>query len=46
MVLDRLSPAEIVRREIVTGVPLVYWLNADSTVASRLELKEPAAQAG
>jgi 2,3-bisphosphoglycerate-dependent phosphoglycerate mutase len=46
MVLDRLSPAEIVKREIGTGVPLVYWLNADSTVASRLELKEPAAQAG
>ena len=46
MVLDRLSPAEIVKREIGTGVPLVYWLNADSTVASRLELREPAAQAG
>jgi 2,3-bisphosphoglycerate-dependent phosphoglycerate mutase len=46
MVLNRLSPAEIVKREIGTGVPLVYWLNADSTVASRLELKEPAAQAG
>jgi len=46
MVLDRLSGAEIVKREIGTGVPLVYWLNADSTVASRLELKEPAAQAG
>lgn len=46
MVLDCLSPAEIVKREIGTGVPLVYWLNADSTVASRLELKEPAAQAG
>jgi 2,3-bisphosphoglycerate-dependent phosphoglycerate mutase len=38
MVLDRLSPAEIVKREIGTGVPLIYRLNADSTVASRLEL--------
>src|ERR1700690_262559 len=33
MVLDRLSPAEIVKREIGTGVPLIYRLNADSTVA-------------
>ena len=39
MVLERLSPAEIVKREIGTGVPLIYWLNADSTVARRLELK-------
>jgi 2,3-bisphosphoglycerate-dependent phosphoglycerate mutase len=38
MVLDRLSPAEIVKREIGTGVPLIYWLSADSTVASKLEL--------
>jgi 2,3-bisphosphoglycerate-dependent phosphoglycerate mutase len=38
MVLDRLSPAEIVKREIGTGVPLIYRLNADSTVASRLDL--------
>jgi len=39
MVLERLSPAGIVKREIGTGVPLIYWLNADSTVARRLELK-------
>jgi 2,3-bisphosphoglycerate-dependent phosphoglycerate mutase len=38
MVLDRLSPAEIVKREIGTGVPLIYWLSADSRVASKLEL--------
>jgi 2,3-bisphosphoglycerate-dependent phosphoglycerate mutase len=38
MVLDCLSPAEIVKREIGTGVPLIYRLNADSTVASRLDL--------
>jgi 2,3-bisphosphoglycerate-dependent phosphoglycerate mutase len=39
MVLERLSPAEIVKREIGTGVPLIYWLNADSTVGRRLELR-------
>jgi 2,3-bisphosphoglycerate-dependent phosphoglycerate mutase len=38
MVLERLSPAEIVAREIATGVPLVYRLNADSTVAERKDL--------
>ena len=38
MVLDRLSPAGIVEREIGLGVPLIYRLNADSTVASRLDL--------
>jgi 2,3-bisphosphoglycerate-dependent phosphoglycerate mutase len=35
MVLDHLSPQEIVKRELATGVPLVYRLNADSTVAER-----------
>jgi 2,3-bisphosphoglycerate-dependent phosphoglycerate mutase len=38
MVLERLSPDEIVRRELATGVPLIYRLNADSTVASKLDL--------
>jgi 2,3-bisphosphoglycerate-dependent phosphoglycerate mutase len=38
MVLERLSPNEIVAREIATGVPLVYRLNADSTVAERKDL--------
>jgi 2,3-bisphosphoglycerate-dependent phosphoglycerate mutase len=38
MVLDRLSGEEIVKREFATGVPLVYRLNADSTVASKLDL--------
>ena len=33
MVLEHLSPQEIVAREIATGVPLIYRLNADSTVA-------------
>jgi 2,3-bisphosphoglycerate-dependent phosphoglycerate mutase len=38
MVLDRLSPQDILKREIATGVPLIYRLNADSTVASKLEM--------
>jgi 2,3-bisphosphoglycerate-dependent phosphoglycerate mutase len=38
MVLERLSPQEIVAREIATGVPLIYRLNADSTVAEKREL--------
>ena len=38
MVLDRLGPAEIVKRELGTGVPMLYRLNADATVASKLDL--------
>jgi 2,3-bisphosphoglycerate-dependent phosphoglycerate mutase len=38
MVLERLSPADIVKREIATGVPLIYRLNADSTVADKVDL--------
>lgn len=35
MVLDRLTPETIPSMELETGVPLVYRLNADSTVASK-----------
>ena len=35
MVLDRLTPETIPSMEIATGVPLVYRLNADSTVSSK-----------
>ena len=35
MVLDGLTPATIPSMELATGVPLVYRLNADSTVASK-----------
>src|SRR5271156_5095438 len=38
MVLEHLSPEKIVAREIATGVPLIYRLNADSTVAEKREL--------
>jgi 2,3-bisphosphoglycerate-dependent phosphoglycerate mutase len=35
MVLECLSPKNIVAREIATGVPLIYRLKADSTVAEK-----------
>jgi 2,3-bisphosphoglycerate-dependent phosphoglycerate mutase len=38
MVLDRLGPTEIIARELATGVPLIYHLNADATVANRIDL--------
>jgi 2,3-bisphosphoglycerate-dependent phosphoglycerate mutase len=38
MVLEQLSPQQIVAREIATGVPLIYRLNADSTVAEKRDL--------
>jgi 2,3-bisphosphoglycerate-dependent phosphoglycerate mutase len=38
MVLEKLKPDEIVKRELLTGVPLIYRLNADSTVARKQDL--------
>ena len=38
MVLERLTPEGILKRELATGVPIVYRLNADATVASKLDL--------
>jgi 2,3-bisphosphoglycerate-dependent phosphoglycerate mutase len=38
MVLDRLNSEQIVKREIATGVPMIYRMNADATVASKLDL--------
>jgi 2,3-bisphosphoglycerate-dependent phosphoglycerate mutase len=38
MVLEKLSPEQIVKRELATGVPLIYRLNADSTVANKQDL--------
>ncbi len=35
MALDGLTGEEIVAQELATGVPIVYRLNADSTVASK-----------
>ncbi|MDP4023086.1 2,3-bisphosphoglycerate-dependent phosphoglycerate mutase [Methylobacterium sp. NEAU 140] len=39
MVLDHLTPATIAGLEIATGVPLVYHLNADTTVAGKAVLE-------
>jgi 2,3-bisphosphoglycerate-dependent phosphoglycerate mutase len=38
MVLEGLDTKQILSRELATGVPLIYHLNADSTVASKLDL--------
>jgi 2,3-bisphosphoglycerate-dependent phosphoglycerate mutase len=38
MVLERLNKENILKREIATGVPIIYRLGADSTVASKLDL--------
>src|SRR6202795_3820910 len=38
MVLERLSTSDILKREIGTGVPLIYRLNADCTVADKVDL--------
>ena len=38
MVLERLGPDGIVKRELATGVPIVYRLAADSTGAERLDI--------
>src|SRR5215211_6307446 len=38
MVLEKLMPKEIIARELATGAPLIYRLNADSTVASKRDL--------
>lgn len=38
MVLERLSPEGILKRELATGVPILYRLNADSTVAEKVDL--------
>lgn len=38
MVLEKLSPEQILKRELATGVPIIYRLNADSTVASKVDL--------
>jgi 2,3-bisphosphoglycerate-dependent phosphoglycerate mutase len=38
MVLERLSPQSILKRELATGVPILYRLNADSTVSETVDL--------
>jgi len=38
-VLDRLTPDTIPGMELATGIPLVYRLNADTTVADKQVLE-------
>jgi len=38
MVLERLTPEGILKRELATGVPIVYRLNPDATVADKADL--------
>ncbi len=38
MVLEKLTPEQILKRELGTGAPVVYRLNADATVASVVDL--------
>ena len=38
MVLEKLTPEQILKRELATGVPIIYRLKADSTVAEKLDL--------
>ncbi len=38
MVLEKLTPENILKRELATGVPVIYRLNVDATVASVLDL--------
>lgn len=40
MALDGLTGEEIVAQELATGVPIIYKLNADSTVASKEVLED------
>ena len=38
MALEGLTPDEIVKRELETGLPILYRLNADTTVAEKAVL--------
>jgi 2,3-bisphosphoglycerate-dependent phosphoglycerate mutase len=38
MAMEGMTGEEIIARELVTGVPIIYRLNADTTIASREEL--------
>ena len=38
MVLEKLSPKQILARELATGAPIIYRLKADATVESKLDL--------
>lgn len=40
MVLEKLTPEQILKRELATGTPVIYRLNADATVASVVDTAE------
>jgi 2,3-bisphosphoglycerate-dependent phosphoglycerate mutase len=40
MALDGLTPDEVVKLELPTGLPILYRLNADTTVAEKRELAD------
>ena len=42
VVLEKLTPEQILKRELATGVPVIYRLNADSTVATKDNLAAEA----
>ncbi len=43
MALEGLSPEQILKRELATGVPIVYQLKADSRIESKLVLDQQVA---
>src|SRR5690606_21982153 len=40
MELENLTPAQILKRELATGAPIVYWLKEDGTVESMQDLAD------
>ena len=46
MTLERLSPDALLERELFTGAPIIYEMNADSTIASIKDLAGPPAAKG
>jgi 2,3-bisphosphoglycerate-dependent phosphoglycerate mutase len=40
MVLEKLTPEQILKRELGTGAPVIYRINADATVASITDLAD------
>ena len=38
MKLENLTPEQILKRELATGVPIIYRLNADGSIAARKDL--------
>jgi 2,3-bisphosphoglycerate-dependent phosphoglycerate mutase len=45
MTLERLTPDALLQRELFTGAPIIYDLNADSTVARIKDLAVPSVKA-